>query len=129
MASSSAFPSRAVYIREPTWPYITGRGKRGGPQAERGATWKPFYGAAKRAPESPVRRSLVRRNVQGAFGVLSHGRWALTKCVSVAVSAGSGLLCREAGSGGGLARWSWNGGRRGGFSLSGGGLSATETFN
>lgn len=53
VASSSTFPSRAVYIREPIWLYKTRQQKRGGPEAERGETWKPFYGAANRARQAP----------------------------------------------------------------------------
>lgn len=54
VASSSTFPSRAVYIREPIWLYKTRQQKGGGPEPERGETWKPFYGAANCALDNPV---------------------------------------------------------------------------
>lgn len=54
VASDSTFPSRAAYIREPIWLYKTRQQKGGGPEPERGETWKPFYGAANCALDSPV---------------------------------------------------------------------------
>lgn len=49
VATSSTFPSPAVYIREPIWLYKTRQQKGGGPEPERRETWKPFYRAASRA--------------------------------------------------------------------------------
>lgn len=51
VATSSTFPSPAVYIREPIWLYKTRQQEGGGPEPERGETWKPFYTAAHCAPD------------------------------------------------------------------------------
>lgn len=79
VASSSTFPSPAVYIREPIWLYKTRRQKRGGPEPERGETWKPFYGAANCALDNPRRLYVMWRNVKVIFGLISHQCSALTK--------------------------------------------------
>lgn len=46
VATSSTFPSPAVYIREPIWRYKTRQQEGGGPEPERREPWKPFYRAA-----------------------------------------------------------------------------------
>lgn len=46
VATSSTFPSPAVYIREPIWRYKTRRQEGGGPEPERREPRKPFYRAA-----------------------------------------------------------------------------------
>ncbi len=71
VASCSTFPSRAVYIREPIWLYKTRQQEGGGPEPERGETWKPFYGAAKCALDKPRILNTVWRNVKDIFSFIS----------------------------------------------------------
>lgn len=67
VASSSTFPSRAVYIREPIWLYKTRQQKGGGPEARRGETWKPFYGAANCALDKPRTLHICAAECEGYF--------------------------------------------------------------
>jgi len=78
VAANSTFPSRAVYIREPTWRYKAGRRKRGGPEAERGETWRPFYGARTARQTAPYVEQCVAGRGGCFFGALSYGCSAVT---------------------------------------------------
>lgn len=116
VASSSTFPSRAVYIREPIWLYKTRQRKGGGPEAERGETWKPFYGAAQRALDSLVKVYVLWRTVEDIFGVITY------ECSTLTNAYGRFFFGRERDKfdmrwvkvvvwDGCPAFWSWNGGQ------------------
>lgn len=94
VATSSTFPSPAVYIREPIWRYKTRRQEGGGPEPERWETWRPFYRAADKCA--------VWRNVKDVLGVTSHRCSDWTKkcgkldnnCCEMGTSGGFGTTTR-----------------------------------
>ncbi len=79
VASSSTFPSRAVYIREPIWLYKTRQQKGGGPEPERGETVEAILQSGELRARRPRAVYNLWRNVKDIFGVISYECSALTK--------------------------------------------------
>lgn len=85
VATTSTFPSPAVYIRESIWLYKTRQQKGGGTEPERGETWKPFYRAVECALELSPWMVHMWWNVKDVSGLISsvhqlskstwHRRW------------------------------------------------------